>query len=516
MNASQTSGLIAGLVRMWNGRPKEKRFLVAALGIVALLWAVLYLPHLRTSPGWYGDETLIHSCSRDLALGQPTHFALWNTYWHPHYPYQPGYSFINGVFANAAGGDIVGSRFFNALLALFSAAAIVSLGRPVFGNLAALFGALMFLCYSQTIIHFRMSYAHNSVAFGLVILTLFLLRGPGRRNDFLAGCGLALAAGSHPLFVHPALAAGLVRWRHPKSWIPLFLPAALVVLASLAFSWLNFGSWLWQDLEHLKNVFTGRGAADGGGFQGFRNFYFFAVQDWFHVGAILGLLACLNRRMFPVTVIGGLVLFLLVKNRQNLILFYYQAAILLPVWGLAWAGLFRSASARLERLSMSWAPKLSRLFWILPLSCLFQMAPDAVRGALIPRNFYWVTQSPEEVEQAAAWLNLHTTPTDTVAGNANIAWLLHARTIPYLQMITWYGVPTQGYENGNARERFRFDASLENARFAVVGDIDMRWTFAEPNIDQLTRRLIDEKWPVVWSGETYSILANPRFLLQKP
>lgn len=106
-------------------------------------------------------------------------------------------------------------------------------------------------------------------------------------------------------------------------------------------------------------------------------------------------------------------------------------------------------------------------------------------------------------------------PGDTVGGNPNIAWLLNAEVTPYLQMITWYGIWTQGYENGNARERFRYDASLETAKFAVIGDIDQRWTFGEPNVSQLAQTLEREQWPVVWRGEHYFILANPRFLPPK-
>ncbi len=517
MNAvlSAPQSYFSSLSTSWRHAGAGRQRLLLSLAVVALVWSVLYLPHVRTSPGWYGDETLILSCSRDLAIGQPTHFALWNTYWHPHYPYQPGYSFLNGLFANATGGDIVGSRFFNTLLALIAALGIVILGRAPLTLPASLFGALLFLCYSQSVIHFRMSYAHNGVGLGVGLLTLFLLRPPNRRNDLLAGGGLAIAAAAHPLFIYAALAAGLARLRHPRSWAPLFAPAALVVGASLLFAYLRFGNWLWEDLNHLKNVFTTRGAEDGGGFQALRNLANFAAQDWFHLGAVLGLLACLNRRLFPIALVGGLIMFLLVKNRQNLVVFYYQAAVLLPALGLAWAGLFQFAEKNLRRLSFPWASRVAWFFWILPLASFVQIAPDVILGTLKPRNFYWVTQSTAEVEQAAAWLNSHTSPEDTVAGNANIAWLLKAHTIPYLQMITWYGIPTQGYENGNRRERFRYDASLEKVKYAIAGDIDMRWTFAEPNIWKLTDQMTNERWPVIWQGKNYSILANPRFLPQK-
>ncbi len=152
---------------------------------------------------------------------------------------------------------------------------------------------------------------------------------------------------------------------------------------------------------------------------------------------------------------------------------------------------------------------MESFLWLIPLTSMLFNAAKLYEGKLVPLNQYWVTQSPQEVEAAASWLNQHTIEGDTVGGNPNISWLLKAQTIPYLQMITWYGYPTQGYENGNRRERFRCDASLENAKYAVIGDIDKRWTFGEPNVASLVQKLQEQQWHVVWEGPNYTILANP-------
>jgi hypothetical protein len=52
---------------------------------------------------------------------------------------------------------------------------------------------------------------------------------------------------------------------------------------------------------------------------------------------------------------------------------------------------------------------------------------------------------------------------------------------------------------------------LAAARFAVVADIDMRWTFAQPGVQEIIAVFEKEKWPVAWSGEHYFVLRNPRF-----
>jgi hypothetical protein len=488
--------------------------LYGAAGLIALVWAVLYLPNLRTSPGWYGDETLIHHTSRNLVSGIPSNMALWATFWHPHYPYQPLYSYINGLFAQMAGGDLQGSRFFNTLLALACAQCLYFLGRKSFGIWPALFAATLFLCYEQAIIHFRMSYAHNAVGLGLLVMTLSLLRPARARNDWVAGGGLLLAAGSHPLFIHGALAAFLCRIRHPRSWIRLFLPAGIYVLVSLGILYAIYRGWLIEDLIHLKNSFLGRGESDGGGLKGLQNFALFARQDWFHVLTLAGLALCIPLRKYAAPIVGFLILFLLVRNRQNLIPFYYHAIVIFPVLCIGWAGLMRYVMTRARRFRLPRKGLCAALF-LLPCALFVQALPHSLKGDFHPRNHHWVTQSTKEVEDAAQWLNARTAPGDVVAGNPNIAWLLKAETVPYLQLITWYGLPTQGYENGNSRERFRFPAGLENCKYAVAGDIDRRWAFFEPNVGEVVKRFESERWPVVWQGPNYLILENPNYVPSK-
>lgn len=474
-----------------------------------MCWAILYLPHLRTNPKWYGDETLIHHTATNLVKGIPSNYALWNTFWHPHYPYQPLYTLLAGVFSSLANGDILGSRFFNVLLGLLCALALFVLGKDIFGARAALFASLMFLTYDQTIIHFRMSYAHNGAALGNLLLVLYLCRDrPSRANDLKAGLGLALSAGSHPLFIHPALAAFFVKIKNPKTWLILFAPTVCYLGLSMGLLYFRFGNWLIEDINHLRSTFTDRGGQDAPGLIGvFRNLTIFVFQDWYHLLCILGLLLCLNRKKWVLGFVGLWITLMLVKNRGNLTVFYYQAVVVLPILCLGWARFYELSSSCLQNFFR--AGWLAWVFWFAPLSLFLAHVPGAWEDNLKPRNQYWVTQNILEVESCARWLNERIGADDLIAANPNIAWLLKAQTAPYLQIVTWYGFPTQGYENGNERERFRYDSSLERAKYAVVGDIDQRWTFGEPNVNKVTEKLQKQSWPVVWRGNFYLILANP-------
>ena len=146
-----------------------------------------------------------------------------------------------------------------------------------------------------------------------------------------------------------------------------------------------------------------------------------------------------------------------------------------------------------------------------PIICAANQVPNSLAGRIIPRIQYWTTQNTDEVEQAARWINERVAPDDLVICHSNIAWLVKARTADFLQVTTWERLPTWPFDIPLDRTQFRYKAGLENARFAIVGDIDTRWTFLQPNVDKLIKRMVDEAWPVVWSGTNYHILKNPRW-----
>jgi len=135
-----------------------------------------------------------------------------------------------------------------------------------------------------------------------------------------------------------------------------------------------------------------------------------------------------------------------------------------------------------------------------------------LKGTLKTRIDFWTTQSNQEVESAADWINSRTTPDDLVICHQNIAWLLHARTADYLQAATWQGLSTWPFKRPLRKDQFRFEPKLDAAKFAVIADIDQRWTINQPSILNLIQIFESEKWPLVWSGANYKVLKNPRFV----
>jgi len=493
-----------------------QRPLLFVLLLVAV-WGLLYLPHLRTSPGWYGDETLTLMIGRSLFAGEGADRALQVTFWHPSYSYQPGYAWLVGLAASFAGGDIVGGRLLNVVMALAIALVIFFGGSRPFGRKAALFGALVFLTYGQTVIHFRWIYPHNVVALGFAVTVLCLLRKSSLRADWTAGAGLAVAAACHPLFVHGALAAWLCRIKRPVAWVRMAVLPTLALAGCIGWTLARQSPHLWvfDDIRTLAGFYGKFSQENGSGLQVFRNIQFFYSHDLFHAGAAVAALICCHRRFYVIPVFLAVVSGLLLQNRQNLPVFYYQAVVFLPVMAMAWAGAARTVEAGLRRRlgGRRWTRWLPAAAFALPGFLFLQTVVPAISGTLVPRNQPWVTQSVPEVETASAWLNERLSPGDLVICHQNIGWLLKCRTADLMQATAWSGRPTFTFEKRPESERFRYPADLHAAKFLVLGDIDRRWTLGQPNVFWIPEEMTRLRWPVVWQGENYVIVANPDFLL---
>ena len=492
----------------------RRRFNFLASAILVAVWALLYLPHLRTSPSWYGDEGLALTAGLNLIRGVPAHGSFWNTFWNAYAPYQPAYELLIGWASALVGNDILGGRFVNTLLALATAFALAFGGRKIMGPILALGSALLFLTYEQSVIHFRWIFTHNLIALGFAIAFPALCGKRTLRADFTAGFGLALGALALPLAIYGFLAAGLLVIRRPRSWLPVLGPYGAVTLASLATALTLFPGtgFLFSDLRATAEFYSDATRENSGGWGVFANLFRFFTQDGFHAIGFLMMLVCLRGKTFALG-FGGLVIsVLLLQNRQNLTLFYYQAIILTPLLALAiGAGLhkllrlFHKTESRLRwpRIAIRFAPIFASAVFLLAI------LPSSLSGKLTPRIAYWTTQSIPEVESAAAWINSKTTPDDLVLCHQNIAWLLQARTADFLQATTWLGLETWPFKTPLRSDQFRFAPDPALARYAIIADIDSRWTFAQPNVSRLLKQFENEKWPIVWAGENYFILENP-------
>ena len=64
----------------FNIKKTRQNYLAGGLILIGLFWSILYLPNLRTSPPWYGDEILTLDIGKSLIMGEMVNRAMYCTF----------------------------------------------------------------------------------------------------------------------------------------------------------------------------------------------------------------------------------------------------------------------------------------------------------------------------------------------------------------------------------------------------------------------------------------------------
>ena len=493
----------------------KKRGLLAAVGVIGIFWALLYLPNLRSTPNWYGDETLTLQVGLELTKGHLQNRAVSCSFFSPAYNYQPGYAFVSGLASRITGGDILGGRLFAVLIGLAVSLTGFFFLRRRYGSPTAFTYAFISLGYVQAIIHYRWIYPHSAVGLALIGSITMLFRNPSLANDLKAGLFLTVGAFSNLLGIHAVLASFACRLFKPKSWLPIIVPSVLVYSGILVWVYLCLGNLVVEDLKDLREMYERYSVENAAGWKVLDNFYNFFTQDWFHLGVVLATLFCLNRRSYKLIVAAFVVLFLLLKNRQNLPLFYYQAMSVYPLLAAILAigincmaskiRLFVRPGDRLNSL-LKWGPAVLAL--VIGLCSFPLILADNLPIKIRP----WVVQSCSDYEKAAKWLNQNSSPADLVVAHWNLAWLLEARTVDVLMAAAWQGYPAGDYfPKPPPREIFVYPANISEVTYFVVTELDQGWTFHQGQVTVFLQQNLINTWPVIFTAGNVLILKNPHF-----
>lgn len=483
---------------------KKKRIRLFCAALITVTWGVLYLPNISTTPRWYGDETTTIACGQDLAHGIFANRAVWNTYINPQFCYQPGYVLIVGALSNFGIKTIIWPRVFNSLLAL-SIAFIFTflLGRRI-GYSTGLLGALIFLTYEQTVIHFRWVYPHNATALGLFGCFAIQCLRADKLRSWQAGIGLAIAAASHPLAIQGGFAGWLNRFNRPSCWLRLFLPPIVVGLICILPPMLWNPNWWWSDLIKLGDFYGSFTEDSSGGFKWPLNFVIFLSHDWLHLLAGVALFACLFTSVRPIAISALIITALLTRNRQNLPVFYYQAVIALPMLVACISVTLMFFRKRFLRR----IPMMRYAAYILPFFLFVNTGCKVWTNSLISRNDLWVVRSIEDHLQTINWINLNTSPRDLVLCSPNLGWKLNCRNADFLMTTAWNGFKTFPYISGLDKDRFRYSCDLNDAKYVVITNIDRIWSLAQPNVVNVINDSTLSGWSVIFVAGECTVLSR--------
>jgi hypothetical protein len=472
-------------------------------------WAALYLPHLGTSPRWYGDEFVTLLAGRSILDGTFANRALHHSFFSGFTNYQPAGCFLFALFGRVFwGAGILGARLFAALLGLATALGAFHLlfRRGWIGT--GLAAALTVLAAPEAMIHFRRAYPHALAGLGVMLVGLLLDRPRTTRRDWGIGLACAVAALGHLLVVHVTLAALLARWRWPGAWWRIALPPALVLLASLSFGYLISGRQLFADLGEVALQYRSH-AADADWRLKVATAWRFFTWDWLHVIYAASLVVLGYQRRWALTAFAAVLSGLVIQNRPELPIFYYQAMVFAPLLSACVALAIRQIATALAQEVPRWPRRLVPL--AVPVLLLVPALRSSWAGTLQGRNETWVAPSLTDLEQTAAWVNARAGKDDLVVAFWDVGWMLQGRWTDLLQAAAWqYGSCPEFYQRHRDRSEFRFPAELSRARYVIVGPLDRLWTFAEGNVPRLLQEVrLGDQWPVVARTATTVVLGNP-------
>ncbi len=124
-------------------------------------------------------------------------------------------------------------------------------------------------------------------------------------------------------------------------------------------------------------------------------------------------------------------------------------------------------------------------------------------GGLLPR-------STSDTMAMAGWLNRRLRPNDVVIAMPQVSWTLHARTAELLQSVAYGGQPSAFYPAGIPARRWRYDVSLDAARFLVVDDFTRAW-IAQNGAERALVAQARRHWPLVYAHGEYMVYENPKY-----
>ena len=79
--------------------------------------------------------------------------------------------------------------------------------------------------------------------------------------------------------------------------------------------------------------------------------------------------------------------------------------------------------------------------------------------------------------------------------------------------VAWEGLPTFTYEHGLPKDRFRYPADIDRAKFLVLTDIDRIWTLGQPNVNAVLNERTLSGWNPIYQSGSCLVLAPPTGLL---
>jgi len=543
---------------------KQERIFAIAL---VVLWALLFLPNLRTNPNWYGDEGEWMEKCWTFIHGTPRVGPIIDDYVFP-YPYPPLYMVVTGTLLRVFGDDIVVARAVGAVTALAAGVILFWIGTRLRDKRFGLLCAAALLVYSEANTNFRWVRSHpmaGTLALASVGFLVRYVQEKRLRDAVWAGVFCSLATATN-YFTSPLVGAVVVtvavvnghEWRSKRAWRDVAVAAIVAgAYAGLFVLWYcaahGWGQLMTQ-VGRLTSVASNEVRPTFGGeverfVENVWNLGFktptqgpplpWSGHDWWLTVATIGFVFLPTRdwrlRLWmPFWLL--VLMYGVFQKLNNVPLFFYPATIFLPLMAIGFAGVLAWAGELTKRLAIKFGEEAATTVAAVVLAGFGWQSATGAWGHFHTRIDMWSQQSAPDAEAAMAFVNSHTTKDDFVIVPKQIYWLAHCDRRSMLTFCARY----EGVDNDMPvpahipRELFWFDCRLSQAKYVVMEyglerrilpdgrevqlpiGIDAVYTLGLRGVREIVQRTQDEKWPVVFQQGAYLVLANPRLGKETP
>ena len=533
-----------------------------AIGLV-VLWALLFLPNLRTNPNWYGDEGEWMEKCWTFIHGTPRIGPIVDDFIFP-YPYPPLYMIVNGALLRVFGNDIVVARALGAVTALAAGALLFWIGTRLRDKNFGFLCAAAFLVYSEANVNFRWVRSHPMAGTWALASVGFLIRYVQEkrlRDAVWAGifCTLATATNyfTYPLIGAVVATVAIVNWREwksPRAWRDVIIAGALAcAYAGLFVLWYSAAhGWgqLMTQVGRLTSIANNEARPTFGGeverfidnvwTLGFKTPTQgppmpWSGHDWWLTIATIGFVFLPTRdwRLRLWVPFWLLVLMYGVfKKLNNVPLFFYPATIFLPLMAVGFAGVLTWAGELVKQLAGKSKEATAATVAIIVLAAFGMQSTSGAWNHFHTRIDMWTQHSATDAEAAMAYVNAHTAKDDFVIVPKQIYWLARCNRRSMLTFCARY----EGVDNDMPvpahipTELYWFDCRLEQAKFLVMEygveqrtlpdgrtgqlpvGIDAVYTMGLKGVREVLQQVQQERWSAVFQQGVYLVLANPRFV----
>jgi hypothetical protein len=531
--------------------------------VLVALWALLFLPNLRTSPNWYGDEGEWMEKCWTFIHGTPRIGPIVNDFIFP-YAYPPLYMVVNGALLRVFGNDIVVGRALGAVTALAAGALLFWIGTRLRDKQFGFLCAAAFLVYSEANINFRWVRSHpmsGTWALASVGFLVCYVQEKRLRDAAWAGvfCSLATATNyfTYPLVGAVVATVAVVNWREwksPRAWRDVIVAGALAcAYAGLFVLWYSAAhGWgqLMTQVGRLTSIANNEARPTFGGeierfienvwTLGFKTPTQgppmpWAGHDWWLTVATIGFVFLPTRdwRLRLWVPFWLLVLMYGVfKKLNNVPLFFYPATIFLPLMAVGFAGVLMWAGELVKKVAVKSKEATAMAVAAIVLAGFALPSAGGAWGHFHTRIDMWTQQSATDGEAAMTYVNAHTAKDDFVIVPKQIYWLARCDRRSMLTYCARY----EGVDNDMPvpthipTELYWFDCRLEQAKYLVLEygveqrtlpdgrtgqlpvGIDAVYTIGLRGVREVIQQVQQEKWPVVFHQGAYLVMANPRLV----